>query len=94
MIVRRSQFIAKWKVSLAVGTLIGIIVVDLLFGDIAKTHKHRRKLNNINKIRTSKRLVFFNAKQRFANAECKMQNAELLHYSSLRSQGYLIDFAF
>ena len=48
-VARRSQFIAKRKVSLAVGVLLGIIVIDLLCGDIARTHKHSRKLNNINK---------------------------------------------
>jgi len=36
-------------------------VVDLLCGDIAKTHKHSRKLNNINK-KGKQLLVFFNAK--------------------------------
>ena len=54
----RSQFIAKRKVSLAVGVLLGIIVIDLLCGDIAKTHKHSRKLNNINKKGQAKACLF------------------------------------
>ena len=59
MNARRSQFIAKRKVGLTVGVLIGIIVIDLLCGDIAKTHKHSRKLNNINKKGKRKGLSFF-----------------------------------
>ena len=43
LLAGRSQFIAKRKVSLAVGALIGILAIDLLCGDIAKTHKHSRK---------------------------------------------------
>ena len=53
MIARRSQFIAKRKVSLAIGIIIGIKVVDLLCGDIAKMHKHSCKLNDINKKKAS-----------------------------------------